>query len=230
MRPREVVAAAIEQGCPGVAFTYNEPVIWIEYVRDTAALCHEAGLFTVMVTNGYITQAGLDLLGEHIDVWRVDVKGARDETYRELCHVGSVTPVLEAAKRARHHWGMHVEVVTNIIPTLNDSAEDLGFIAEWIVTVLGVDTPWHVTRFFPYLDYAHLPPTPPETLRLARKIGRERGLSFVYIGNFDEPGGEDTVCPRCDTTCISRSGYTITRKRTRDGMCVQCGASLNLVE
>lgn len=230
LAPDAVVEFAHKYRCPGVAFTYNEPIIWIEYVRDVARACHEAGLFTIMVTNGYITEAGLDYLGRCIDVWRVDVKGATDETYRTLCHVSSVKPVLRAAERARHHWGMHVEVVTNVIPTVNDSPEDVRTIAEWIAEGLGVDTPWHVTRFFPYLEYSDLPPTPPETLNMARTIGLEVGLHHIYIGNFDEEGAEDTVCPECGAVAIRRSGYSILGRHTRDGACDRCGADLNIIE
>lgn len=230
LEPREVARLADEYRCSGVAFTYNEPVIWAEYVRDVARECKDAGLFTVMVTNGYITTAGLDFLGPHIDVWRVDVKGATDATYRSLCRVESVQSVLRGAERARHRWGMHVEVVTNVIPTVNDSDAELRGIAGWIAKDLGADTPWHVTRFFPYLDYAHLPPTPPDTLARARAIGEEEGLSFVYLGNYDEPGAEDTRCPRCGAIALRRSGYTILRQETRDGTCAQCGAALNIIE
>ncbi len=230
LAPEAVVDFARKYHCPGVAFTYNEPVIWAEYVRDTARACHEAGLFTVMVTNGYITESGLDYLGGHIDVWRVDLKGATDETYRSLCHVPSVEPVLRGAERARHHWGMHVEVVTNVVPTVNDSADELREMAEWIAQGLGVDTPWHVTRFFPYLEYSDLPPTPIETLRMARTIGQEAGLNYVYVGNYDEPGAEDTVCPECGVVAVRRSGYTILGRHTRDGACTRCGVSLNITE
>lgn len=230
LEPISVVEMARSYRCPGVAFTYNEPVIWAEYVLDVARLCREAGLFTVMVTNGYITSDGLDLLGEVIDVWRVDLKGSRDETYRKLCHVPAVQPVMDAAIRARHTWGMHVEVVTNVVPGMNDSRDELTEVATFIAESLGTDTPWHITRFFPYLDFAHLDPTPLATLQLARQIGHDAGLHFVYLGNIDEPGGEDTICPVCGAVAIQRSGYTILDKATRDGACIRCGTALNVVE
>lgn len=230
LMPDAVVDLARTYDCPGVAFTYNEPVIWAEYVRDVSVRCKEAGLFTIMVTNGYVTRAGLDFLGPHIDVWRVDIKGATDETYHKLCHVRSVEPVLHAAERALHHWHMHVEVVTNVVPTVNDSSAELESIASWIAVNLGTDTPWHVTRFFPYLDYSHLEPTPVEKLREAREIGHAAGLRFVYVGNYPEPGGEDTVCPACGQVAIARSGYTITERHTRGGACARCGTSLNIIE
>lgn len=225
-----VVDMARAYRCPGVAFTYNEPAIWIEYVVDVARLCRDAGLYTVMVTNGYVTTEALDLFGEVIDVWRVDVKAFDDWGYRTLCKVPSVQPVLDAAVRARHHWGMHVEVVTNVVPGINDSEPSLQGIAAWIRDSLGADTPWHITRFIPYLDYAHLSATPIETLRNARRIGTGEGLSFVYLGNVSESGGEDTVCPSCGTVAVAREGHCVLAQRTREGACLRCGAALNIVE
>lgn len=230
LSPEALVDMARKYRCPGVAFTYNEPVIWAEYVADVARICRSEGLFTVMVTNGYITTEGLDLLGKFIDVWRFDLKGSRDGTYRRLCHVPSVEPVMRAAERAKRRWGMHVEAVTNIVPTINDSAEELGEMATFIAESLGPDTPWHLTRFFPYLEYKDLPPTPIETLRMARDIGKKAGLRFVYLGNIDEPGGEDTVCPGCGAVVIRRSGYTILSHHTKSGHCAHCGQPLNLAE
>lgn len=230
LAPERVVEMARAYRCPGVAFTYNEPVIWIEYVADVSRLCRDAGLFTVMVTNGYITTEALDLLGPLIDVWRVDVKGSDDAQYRKLCHVPSVAPVMEAAERAKKAWRMHVEVVTNVVPGVNDSDEALSAIAGWISGSLGPETPWHVTRFFPYLDFSDVPPTPMETLRRAREIGRDRGLQFVYIGNAAEPGGEDTVCPQCGAVAIAREGFTVHARRTRGGACLRCGRDLGIKE
>jgi pyruvate formate lyase activating enzyme len=230
LAPELVPDMAVKYGCLGVAFTYNEPVIWIEYVRDVATLCRERGLYTVMVTNGYITQAGLDALGELIDVWRVDVKGITDEQYRTLCHVPHVAPVLAAAERAKRTWGMHVEVVTNVVPGINDSDETLRGIAEWMVSDLGPETPWHITRFFPYLEFADVPPTPIQTLRRAADAGRAAGLHHVYLGNVDEPGGEDTVCPVCGAIAVRRHAYDILERATRAGACARCGTPLGIVE
>ncbi len=226
--PDDVVTLAHEHRCAGVAFTYNEPVIWIEYVLDVARKCKEAGLYTVMVTNGYITTAGLDLIGEYIDVWRVDVKAFSDRAYRVLCKARSVHPILEAAERARRTWSMHVEVVTNVIPTVNDDDETLEGIAHWIHAALGADTPWHITRFFPYLELSHLQPTPIATLERARKIGTDEGLHFVYLGNVSVPGGEDTVCPGCGAVALGRDGYRITRMDVQGGACTGCGTPLGI--
>jgi len=229
--PPDLVPDLAERyGCLGVAFTYNEPVIWIEYVIDVAQQCRERGLYTVMVTNGYITPAGLDALGMLIDVWRVDVKGITDEAYKTLCHVPSVTPVLAQAERAKHKWGMHVEVVTNVVPGINDSDESLNGIARWVHDALGADTPWHITRFFPYLELSDRPPTPLDTLRSARRIGIDAGLHFVYLGNVDDPEGEDTVCPGCGAVAVRRKGYSVLERGTRDGRCARCATPLGIVE
>jgi pyruvate formate lyase activating enzyme len=227
--PQTVIDVAERYGCLGVAFTYNEPVIWIEYVYDVARLCQEAGLYTVMVTNGFITEEGLDLIGRHIDVWRVDVKGFSDETMKGLCKVPSVKPVLDMAERAKRHWQMHVEVVTNVIPTINDDEEQIRGIARWIRERLGPETPWHVTRFFPYLELSHLPPTPPETLRRAREIGREAGLRYVFLGNLTEEGGEDTTCPSCGRLVVERDGFSVIKQDLREGCCAACGNPIAIV-
>ncbi|MHB1451903.1 MAG: radical SAM protein, partial [Coriobacteriia bacterium] len=230
LSPDAVPGLALRHGCAGVAFTYNEPVIWAEYVADVAAAARTAGLYTVMVTNGYVTEAGLDLFGPLIDVWRVDVKGFDDATYRELCKVRSVQPVLDAAVRARQRWGMHVEVVTNVIPTVNDDERTLRGIAGWIANALGGDTPWHVTRFFPYLEYSDLPPTPIPTLERARQIGHEAGLHFVYLGNVQTPGAEDTICPSCGAVAVKRRGYTVDARHLHGGACARCDTPLGIID
>jgi len=181
--PAQVVPMAHESGCEGVAFTYNEPVISLEYVLDVARLAKEAGLFTIMVTNGYVTPAGLDLFAQVIDVWRTDVKGFSEATYKRLCRVKHPEAVRRAAELAKGFHGMHVECITNVVPTINDSDEELRDIAHWIATALGPDTPWHITRFFPYLEFSHLDPTPIPTLERARAIGVEEGLTAIHLGN-----------------------------------------------
>ncbi len=228
--PDGAVRLARAHRCPGVAFTYNEPVIWLEYVLDVATICRSEGLFTVMVTNGYVTPEALDLLGPLVDVWRVDVKAFDDRGYHELCKVPSARPVLDAAVRAKHHWGMHVEVVTNVVPGINDGEAEIRGIAGWIRDALGEDTPWHVTRFFPCLDMAHVPATPFETLWRARELATGEGLRFVYLGNVADGGFEDTVCPSCGATAVTRRGYSVVAKRTSGGICSACGADLGIRE
>ncbi|MEI7815044.1 MAG: AmmeMemoRadiSam system radical SAM enzyme [Coriobacteriia bacterium] len=230
MTPRDAVSFALKTGAEGIAFTYNEPVIWLEWVLDTGRLAHESGLFVVMVTNGYVTPAGLDAFAEVTDVWRVDIKAYSEEPFRRLCHVPHAEAVREQAVRAKRVHGMHVECVTNVVPTVNDSTDELRLIATWIAAELGADTPWHVTRFTPYLEFAELPATPLATLERARSAAREAGLKFVYLGNVDAPGAEDTYCPRCGTLCVSRRGFVVLSDNlAADGLCGSCGEPLNIV-
>ncbi len=219
---------AAHNDCAGVAWTYNEPTIWIEYVLDGARVAHEHGLYTVMVTNGYITEEALDVLGPHIDAYRVDVKGFSDRLYRELCRIKDFRPVLAAAVRARREHDCHVEIVTNIIPTLNDDEDTLRSIAAWIAAEMGPKTPWHVTRFMPYLELSHLSPTPVATLERAKSIGEEAGLEFVYVGNVPGHGGENTVCPRCHRLVARRTGYEVEDLALRGSHCALCGEELNV--
>ena len=195
-----------------MAFTYNEPGIWLEYAFDCARLAKEAGLYTAFVTNGFSTREALDLIGPYLDAFRVDVKGFSDEFYRDLAKVGRWRDILDSTRYARDRWDMHVEVVTNIIPTMNDDDAQLRAIARWMRDELGAATPWHVTAFQPHHKLGHLPPTPVATLERAMAIGRDEGLLFVYPGNVFGHPAENTRCPRCDTVVISRAGYQ-TQKR-----------------
>lgn len=228
--PDTLVRLARANYCPGVAFTYNEPVIWVEYLCDVAKSCRATGLFTIMVTNGYITPEGLDALGGLIDVWRVDIKGFRSETYRKLCGVSDVQAIIRATEAALHRYGMHVEAVTNLVPGVNDSPEELRDIANWIINSLGPAIPWHLTRFTPCRDYAGLEPTSLESLLQARQIGLSAGLHHVYLGNIDYKEGRDTVCPKCGAHVIRRSGYTVLEIALRQGLCVRCGEGLGIAE
>lgn len=227
--PEQVVAAAVREGCPGIAFTYNEPAIWLEYVLDCGRLAHEQGLFVVMVTNGYVTPEGLDAFAEVVDVWRVDVKAFSAEPFRHLCKVPHPEIVREQAVRAKHVHGMHVECVTNVVPGVNDSAEELTAIGHWIASELSADTPWHVTGFTPYLEFADTPPTPLSTLERAQEIGHAEGLHFVYLGNANAPGGEDTICPTCGDRVVTRRGFRVVADDlARDGQCGSCGRDLGI--
>ena len=225
---RNLPVLADHNDCQGVAWTYNEPTIWLEYILDGAQLAHEHGLYTAMVTNGYITTEALDVIAPHLDAYRVDVKGFSDEQYKELCRIGDIAPVLAAAVRAKLEHGCHVEIVTNVVPTFNDDDETLGGIAGWIAAELGPKTPWHVTRFMPYLEYAHLSPTPIKTLERAMHIGHDAGLEFVYVGNVPGHEGENTVCPNCHRLLVRRTGAAVEDVALRGTLCAMCGENVNV--
>ncbi len=225
--PQAAIEATKSYQCQGIAWTYNEPAIWFEYTLDSARLARENSLYTVYVTNGYSTPEALDTIGPYLDAWRVDVKGFSDAFYRDLARVPHWREILEVAKRAKIKWGMHIEVVTNIIPTMNDDDEQLQGIAHWIHDELGELTPWHVTRFYPHRDLRHLPPTPVATIEHAYDIGRQAGLKFVYAGNIPGHKSENTLCYSCGKLVVERVGYQ-TRVVGLDGSkCHFCGAELN---
>lgn len=225
---RNLAVLAANNACQGVAWTYNEPTIWFEYILDGAQAAHEHGLYTVMVTNGYITEDALAMLAPHIDAYRVDVKGFSNAQYKELCRIPDMRPVLESAERAKAAYGCHVEIVTNVIPTFNDDDTTLRGIATWIVERLGPETPWHVTRFMPYLEFSHLPPTPLSSLERAITIGHDAGLQFVYIGNVPRHDGENTICPRCRRLLVRRTGYAVEDVALRGTFCAMCGQNVNV--
>ena len=226
--PQESIEMAKQHNCGGIAWTYNEPSIWFEYTLDAAKLAKENHLYTVYVTNGYLTAEALDVIGPYLDAWRVDIKGFSDALYRNLAKVHRWRGILEVARRAQEKWGMHVEVVTNVIPTMNDDEEQLGGIASWIRDELGKLTPWHVTRFYPYHRLAQLPPTPISTLERACDIGKRAGLRFVYVGNVAGHSSENTVCYSCGRVVIQRFGYDTQVSGVENSKCKFCGAELNV--
>lgn len=225
--PKAVLELCRRYQCQGVAWTYNEPSIWFEYTFECAKLAKESGLYTVYVTNGHLTPEALDTIGPYLDAWRVDVKGFSDATYRRLAKVTRWRGILEVAERAKTKWNMHVEVVTNIVPTLNDDNEQLEGIAHWIRDRLGELTPWHVTRFHPHYHMAHLAPTPVSTLERAYQIGRKAGLKFVYVGNVPGHKSENTVCYSCGRVVVERFGFQTHVVGLDGSRCRYCGAELN---
>ena len=227
--PAETVSLARRYGADGIAWTYNEPSIWIEQTLETARLAKEAGLYTAYVTNGYASESALDAIGPYLDAYRVDVKGFGDRPYRALAKVPRAGGIFRVAERARHRWGMHVEVVTNVVPGVNDDDVQLTGIARWIRDALGPETPWHVTRFFPNAEMDDVPPTPVSTIVRARETGLREGLSFVYTGNMAGGETENTRCPGCGELAIRRSGFASEMVGIASGgRCHRCGTDLNL--
>jgi len=195
LSPAKVLQLAKDNGCVGISWTYNEPTLWFEYTLDCAKLAKETGLKTNYVTNGFITPEALDLIGPCLDSFRVDIKGFSEESYRGIAHLDRFEGILDVTIRAQRKWGMHVEVISNIIPGYNDDIQQLKNIATWIRRLLGKFTPWHVTRFIPHLDLSHVPSTPIRVLEMARKIGLEEGLEYVYVGNVHETPPRIPIAP-----------------------------------
>jgi pyruvate formate lyase activating enzyme len=223
--PEEAAERAKALGCAGIAWTYNDPVIWIEQTAPGARRAKELGLYSVYVTNGYATPEHLERIGADLTAWRFDLKGFSRKTYKRISSVARFEPVLEAARLARFRYGMYVECVTNVTPTVNDDPAELREMARWIRRELGEFTPWHVTRFFPYLDLAHLPATPVSQLERVREIGLEEGLKYVYLGNVPGHRFEDTYCHGCGRLVIERSGRSVRIGLDR-GRCPHCAVEI----
>ena len=226
LEPETVVLAAIEHQCPSIAFTYNEPTIWGEYVIDTSRIAHAYGLKTVMVTNGYITREALFDVYEHVDAANVDLKAYTEDFYAKLT-LSHLQPVLDTLKTLRHETNVWIEITNLIIPSLNDSQEETKELCGWMLENLGDDVPLHFTAFHPDFKLRNKPGTPPETLHRARQLARERGLKYVYEGNILS-GGADTMCPGCGRVLISRSWHRVSEVRVQpDGTCQHCGARIS---
>jgi len=183
--PEAMVGAARRHGVEGIAFTYSEPAVWLEYVEDVSRLAHEAGLYTVYVSNSFVTDEALERIAPHIDVLCSDVKSLDDAFYRDICGRADVEQVLGSIEQTAR-LGVHVETRTNVIPGRNDDPDMLRGIAEWIRDHLGADSPWHITKFFPAYRLEHVPPTPSETLWRAHDAARAAGLRNVYV--YDDKG------------------------------------------
>jgi len=221
--PEQIARAARALGCRSVAFTYNDPVIFLEYAVDTAAACREAGLASVAVTAGYIgAEARRELFGA-VDAANVDLKAFSDDFYHRICG-GRLEPVLDTLRFVRHETDVWLEITTLLIPGANDSDEELHAAARWVVRELGEDVPWHFTAFHPDWRMRDRPPTPPATLRRARRIALQHGVRYVYTGNVWDPEGESTRCAACGRLIIGREGYRITAwDLDEEGACVACG-------
>ena len=223
--PELIVSAAHRAGCKSIAYTYTEPTVFFEYAYDTARLASEAGMVNVFVSNGYMTEEMLETFHPYLDAINVDLKAFRDETYRK--YVGALLqPVLNSMKTIKR-LGIFMEVTTLIIPTINDNASELQEAAEFIASELGVDTPWHISRFSPNYKTRDIAPTSVETLQYARDIGEKAGLRFTYVGNVPGHAGENTVCYACGNLVVERVGYRVRIVGLDGSRCSACGAELN---
>ena len=223
--PEAIARAAKDAGAHSVAFTYNDPTIFIEYAMDTADACHALGLATVSVTAGYIhAQPRVDMYSK-IDAANVDLKAFTEAFYFE--QTGShIEPVKETIRYLVKETSVWTELTTLLIPGLNDSDAELHQLSEWIATELGPDVPLHFSAFHPDYKLTDRPPTPVATLRRAREIARSKGLRYVYTGNVHDPEGDTTYCPGCGAAVIERDWYEILEAHLEDGRCTACGASI----
>ncbi len=218
-----IARAAEELGCRSVAFTYNDPTIFLEYARDVADACRERGIAAVAVTAGYICAEPRADFYAHLDAANVDLKGFTEAFYKKVCGA-ELAPVLETLAWIRSESDVWLEVTTLLIPGQNDSDGEITELSAWFAETLGPDVPLHFTAFHPDWKMRDVPATPPSTLSRARAIAREHGLRYVYTGNVRERAGGETLCPGCGEVVVARDGYEIVRwNLVRDGQCGHCG-------
>ncbi len=224
--PTQVAEAAEQSACRSVAFTYNDPVIFLEYAVDTAAACHERGIRTVAVTAGYICPQPRTEFFAAMDAANVDLKAFSEQFYRKTC-AASLGPVLETLEYIHRETDVWLEVTTLLIPGHNDSDDEIERMTRWFAEHLGPDVPLHFTAFHPDFKMLDVPPTPPATLTRARRIARSHGLRYVYTGNVRDVEGATTHCPDCGEAVMVRDWYEMRGYAlTDDGCCRSCGAQI----
>ena len=221
--PAAIAEAAVRNGCRSVAFTYNDPVIFLEYAVDVAQACRERGIKTVAVSAGYISPEPRIEFFRYMDAANIDLKGFSEGFYKNLCS-GKLAPVLETLEYLKRETNVWFEITTLLIPGENDSAAEIEAESAWVMDRLGADVPLHFTAFHPDWKLTERPPTPPPTLRMARRIAMNAGLRYVYTGNIHDPAGQATHCQACGAALIGRDWYDITAWHlSADGRCVECG-------
>jgi pyruvate formate lyase activating enzyme len=223
--PETIARAARELGCQSVAFTYNDPVIFLEYAVDVAMACHEAGVRTVAVTAGYVCDAPRRELFAHVDAANVDLKAFTEDFYRQVTG-GRLAPVLETLEYLHRETDVWLELTTLLIPGHNDSDAELDRMTRWVAERLGPDVPMHFTAFHPDYRMRDVSATPPATLSRAREIALRNGLRYAYTGNVHDADGGSTWCHGCGARVIERDWYTLGAwALDAAGRCAACGAA-----
>jgi len=225
--PVSIARTAQELGCASVSFTYNDPVIFLEYAVDTAKACHEIGIKTVAVTAGYIHPEARAEFFSHMDAANVDLKAFTEAFYHKLC-VGHLQPVLDTLEYLIHETEVWTEITTLLIPGKNDSDTEIRQECEWIMKHLGTNVPLHFSAFHPDYKMTDISHTPSYTLSRARRIALDAGLHYVYTGNVHDTDGGTTSCPGCGNKLIVRDWYDILDYQiTDDGRCPSCGTEIS---
>lgn len=220
MMPQDVVSLAKRYGSRSIAYTYSEPVVFYEYMLETARLGREAGLKSIVISAGYINPGPLRELCRAVDAIKIDLKGFNEDFYRRVCDA-SLKPVLEAL-RVIAEEGVHLEIVNLVVPTFNDDEGELKELCRWIVANLGPDVPTHFSRFYPQYKLTNLPPTPVEKLERAWEIARDVGIHYAYIGNVPGHPADNTYCHSCGKLLIRRLGFRVMENHLVNGTCGYC--------
>ena len=224
--PEDIAKAAQRLGCRSVAYTYNDPVIFLEYAVDTAKACHAIGIRSVAVTAGYISPGAREDFFAHMDAANVDLKAFTDDFYHRLCG-GHLQPVLDTLVYLKRETGVWLELTTLLIPGENDSDDEIDRMTRWVVAELGPDVPMHFTAFHPDWKMTDHPPTPPQTLSRARAVALRNGVHYAYTGNVHDAAGGSTYCPGCGSRVIQRDWYELGEwGLDATGSCAKCHARI----
>lgn len=222
--PAQIASLAAQYRCPTIAYTYSEPVVFSEFLMDTADAGHEAGIRSIVVSNGYIQNEALKAAYGKMDAVKIDLKSFSENYYQKVV-VGELKPVLDSIVTLRK-MGKWTEIVYLVVPTLNDSDEEFRGLAGWVKTNVGVDVPLHFTQFHPEYLLKNLPITPVPTLERAKAIADAEGLHYVYIGNVPGHPAENTYCPQCKRMLVERTGFEIRQMLIHKGACSFCGHAI----
>jgi pyruvate formate lyase activating enzyme len=221
--PATIAAAARRLGCRSVAYTYNDPIVFMEYAIGVAIECRKLGVKSVAVTSGFMAAEPREEFYAYMDAANVDLKGFTEDFYHKICG-GHLQAVLDTLLYLKHETSVWFEITTLLIPGHNDSDEEIDAMTRWGVANLGPDVPWHFTAFHPDWKMLDIPPTPATALTRAREIARRNGVRYAYTGNVRDEAGQSTYCHKCGTTLIGRDGYDITAWHLDTaGMCLRCG-------
>ncbi|MFC1800110.1 AmmeMemoRadiSam system radical SAM enzyme [Candidatus Eisenbacteria bacterium] len=225
LKPAKVVEAAKQFDAPTIAYTYTEPIVWFEYALDCVRAGHDAGLRSVMVSAGYMNREPMVEVAGEMDAIKIDLKSISGDYYKDICSA-TLEPVLSTLATIKE-TGTWLEIVNLMVPTLNDSDEDVERLCKWVKENLGSDVPVHFTRFYPTYKLKNLPPTPVSTVEKAREIALANGINYPYVGNVPSGHpGESTYCPGCGEMVIKRVGYRVLSITLEDGKCPSCGIEI----
>ncbi len=224
IRPAEIVRSAESHKSPIIAFTYNEPTVFIEYLVDIAALAKKQKLRSVMVSCGFMNADPLAELCRTLDAIKIDLKGFSQNFYREVCGA-QLRPVLNSIKQIARS-GIHLEIVNLVVPSLNDSEKMMNELIDWVLGEIGPDVPIHFTRFHPDYQLLNLPATPVGALERTREAAMEKGIHYAYVGNVPNHPGANTYCPKCGKAVIKRSSIFLEELNVENGRCKFCGKTI----
>lgn len=227
LEPRRAAELALRKDCQGLAFTYNEPLIWSDYAIDCAKEAHKLGLKTVAVSAGYVNPEGRHEFFAHMDGANIDLKAFSPVFYKKYCQA-DINVILETLKYIKKETACWLEITTLLIPGLNDSQQEISALAEWIASELGEEVPLHFSAFHPAYKLTDLPPTPADTVIGAALTARKSGLKYVYTGNIHDPARQSTYCPECGAVLIERSRYraVLADLNLRKRSCRKCGCGI----